>query len=222
MPRDLPTPPPENLRLAGPAGWIAATLERPAGAARGLVLLLPPHPQNGGTRRNNVVRHGALGALQAGCAALRLDYRGVGESEGRHDQGVGEVDDAAAAFAWLEEQGPVLPAFVWGFSFGARVGLELAGRLGERAVGYLGVAWPTRFYSWPALPIWPRRLEFLAGDRDDFVELERMAAVERHGARVSVVPGADHFFRGRLGEVRAFTAGVLERWLAGEAGPPPE
>ncbi|MBC8330207.1 MAG: alpha/beta fold hydrolase [Planctomycetes bacterium] len=216
MPRDLDTPPPERLFLPGPAGRLDATFERPAGNARGLVLHLHPHPELGGTRNNNVVRHGALGALEAGCAALRIDFRGVGKSEGAYDQGVGEVDDAEAAFDWLERQGPGLPVFVWGFSFGSRVGLELAGRLAERVAGYLAVAWPTRYYSWPELSRWPDRAEFLVGDQDEFVDLGRMAPAARHGAPVRILEGATHFFPGQLHEVRAFTARALERWLDAE------
>jgi alpha/beta superfamily hydrolase len=216
MPRDLDTPPPERLFLDGPAGRLDATFERPEGNARGLVLHLHPHPQHGGTRQNNVVRHGALGSLEAGCAALRIDFRGVGRSDGSYDQGVGEIDDAEAAFDWLEEQGGGLPVFVWGFSFGSRVGLQLAARLGRRVAGYLAVAWPTRFYSWPELERWPERMAFLAGDHDEFVDLHRMGPAEEHGGRVQLLPGAGHFFPGQLHEVRAFTARSLEGWLAGD------
>ena len=213
MPRDLDTPPPERLFFDGPVGRLHATFERPGGNARGLVLHLHPHPEHGGTRNNNVVRHGALGSLEAGCAALRVDFRGVGRSDGAYDQGVGEIEDARAAFEWLEEQGPGLPVFVWGFSFGSRVGLELAGRLGERVAGYLAVAFPSHYYSWPELERWPARAEFLTGDQDDFVDLDRMGEAERHGAPVRVLEGVTHFFPGALHEVRGFTARALDRWL---------
>ncbi|RMH03688.1 MAG: alpha/beta hydrolase [Planctomycetota bacterium] len=218
MPRDLPTPPPERLFLPGPVGRLAATWERPAAPPRGLVLHLHPHPEHGGTRRNNVVRHGALGALEAGCGALRIDFRGVGRSEGSYDQGVGEVEDGAAALTWLRIRHPGLPVFVWGFSFGAMVGLKLAARQAASCAGFLAVAWPTRFYSWPDLPgpAWPRRSAFLAGDADEFVDLDRYEPVRARRARLEILPGADHFFRGRLAEVRRFTADTLTAWLREE------
>ncbi len=215
MPRDLPTPPPERLRLAGPAGALAATWERPAGEPRGLVLHLHPHTVHGGTRQNNVVRHGALGALAAGCAALRVDFRGAGESAGAYDEGRGEVDDAAAAFRWLEAQHPGLPAFIWGFSFGARVGLDLSLRLGAAAAGYLAVAWPTSFYSWPDSAEWPRRSAFLYGTRDEYVDPAKMAHARLRTPQVTVAEGADHFFAARLHEVRAWTTACLNGWLDG-------
>ena len=67
MPRDLKTPPPERLKIQGPLGDLAATLEMPEGTPRAAVLHLHPHPMHGGTRQNNVVRYGALGSLEAGC-----------------------------------------------------------------------------------------------------------------------------------------------------------
>ncbi|TAH37025.1 MAG: alpha/beta fold hydrolase [Planctomycetota bacterium] len=217
MPRDLPTPPPERLFLPGPAGRLDATFELPAGAPRGAVLHLHPHPLGGGTRQNNVVRHGALGSLEAGCAAVRFDFRGVGQSEGRHDEGRGEVEDAAAVLQWLRLRVPGVPSCVWGFSFGARVGAELCLGNGTRVAGYMGVAWPTALYIWPQSgprQFWPARMAFLAGDRDDFVDLSQLRAIARErGATLVEVPGADHFFSGRLDAVRAFTADTLRSWL---------
>lgn len=204
MPRDLPTPPPERLRIAGPAGALAATWERPAGEPRGLVLLLHPLTTHGGTRQNNVVRHGALGALEAGCAALRVDFRGAGESEGAYDAGRGEVEDAEAAFEWLRAQGPGLPAFVWGFSFGSRVGLEFAIRRRSDVAAFLAVAWPTAFYAWPSGE-WPARAAFLYGTEDEYVDPDKMERARRHGAPITVVPGAGHFFSGQLDVVRSWT-----------------
>lgn len=219
MTRDLDTPPPQHVKLNGPAGTLAGTYELPAGNVRATVLHLHPHPLHGGTRRNNVVRYGALGSLQANCAALRIDFRGVAGSEGVHDEGRGEVDDAYAAYAWLGEQFPEAPQFVWGFSFGSRVGLDLAIRLRNQAesearfAGYLAVAWPTAIYPWPRALNWPKRMKFLAGDRDRFVDLDQMKPATERGGELKVIPGAEHFFKDCLDEVRGFTADGLQAWL---------
>jgi len=213
MPRDLKTPPPERLLLDGPVGKLDATFERPAGAARAAVLHLHPHPVHGGTRQNNVVRHGALGSLEADCAALRIDFRGVGRSEGEYDEGIGEIDDAEAAFYWLEQQFPGLPIFIWGFSFGSRVGLDLGIRLGQRAAGYLAVAWPTNFYDWPQSSAWPSPSAFLAGTADEFVDFEKMGPAQDHDSIIQIVEGVGHFFPGRLELVRGYTADTLATWL---------
>ena len=213
MPRHIDTPPPERLFLPGPAGDLAATLEMPAHLPRGAVLHLHPLTVEGGTRMNNVVRHGALGSLEAGCAALRVDFRGAGQSAGIYDEGRGEVDDGEAALNWLAQRVPGVPLFLWGFSFGSRVGLDLGIRVGSRVSGYMGVAWPTAFYSWPKDENWPQPMAFLAGDEDELVDLVRMDTATQKGASLRVVPRAGHFFPGKLDEVREFTAGCLQAWL---------
>ncbi len=241
MVRDLDTHPPERLYLPGPAGRLHATLERPRAAPRAGVLHLHPHPLHGGSRQNNVVRYGALGSLAAHCTALRIDFRGVGRSDGSYDEGTGEVDDAAAALEWLGGQFPGVPLFVWGFSFGSRVGLDLALRAdaghgtdaaaagtaaaseasaaaaetvgAAEPAGYLGVAWPTNFYAWPETTPWPRRSAFLAGSDDEFVNLEAMQRARDEGAALQIVAGATHFFHHRLDAVRDWTRATLESWL---------
>jgi len=211
--RGLKTLPPERLFLEGPAGRLAATLERPAAAPRGAVLHLHPHPLGGGTRRNNVVRYGALGSLESGCAALRFDFRGAGESEGRHDQGRGEVQDAAAALEELAVRFPGVPLFLWGYSFGAHVALELAPSHRARLAGVLAVAFPNTVYAWPPESAWPARMALFCGDRDSFVDLAGLDPVGENGVPLTIEPGADHFFTGRLDRVQAFTAACLSEWL---------
>jgi len=213
MPRDLHTPPPERFMLAGPAGLLASTLELPAGSPRAAVLLLHPHPLHGGTRQNNVVRYGALGALEAGCVALRFDFRGVGQSQGTYDDGIGEVDDAEAAFLYLEQRFPGIPVFIWGFSFGSRVGLHLGIRHRQDVAGYLAVAWPTNFYTWPESDEWPQNLAFLAGTADEFIDFPSMERATRNGGVITIVEGAGHFFPGELHRVRSYTADTLGGWL---------
>jgi uncharacterized protein len=218
MVRELDTVPPRRLFIDGPAGRLHATFERPTAEPRAAVLHLHPHPLHGGTRQNNVVRHGALGSLAAGCAALRIDFRGVGQSEGKYDEGDGEVDDAAAAFAWLAAEVPGVPVFVWGFSFGSRVGLEYSIRevaAGKPPAGYMGVAWPTKFYAWPHGESWPERASFLAGSADEYVNLAAMNRVEKQSGLLQVVDGATHFFPGQLDEVSGWTQRQLEVWLSG-------
>ena len=214
MVRDLDNPPLRRLFLDGPEGQLDASFELPAGQARAAVLHLHPHPMHGGTRQNNVVRHGALGSLEAGCAALRIDFRGVGRSAGSYDEGIGEVDDALAAFRWLQAEFPGLPVFVWGFSFGSRVGLDFSIHHREEVAGYMAVAWPTNFYSWPESRDWPARSAFLAGSEDEYVDFAKMGHAEDCGGRLSVVEGAGHFFPGQLDEVRGYTARTLKEWLA--------
>lgn len=212
MVRDLNVPPPQRLHIDGPDGRLAATYELPEGEPRGAVLHLHPHPEHGGTRQNNVVRHGALGSLEAGCAALRIDFRGAGGSEGSYADGVGEIDDAEAAFRWLQQKHQGLPIYVWGFSFGSRVGLEFGIRVRDEIAGYLAVAWPTHYYEWPEERPFPAPAAFLAGTSDHFVDFDKMGPAEEAG-EITLLDGAGHFFPGRLDEVRGWTAEMLKRWL---------
>lgn len=220
MVRGIESVPPQRLFIDGPVGRLHATFERPVAEPRAAVLHLHPHPMHGGTRQNNVVRHGALGSLEAGCAALRIDFRGVGLSTGHYDEGDGEIDDAAAAFAWLQRELPDIPTFVWGFSFGSRVGLDFSIRQREQEqsgaiqpAGYMAVAWPTRFYAWPHSHEWPQRAAFITGSNDDFVEMAGMKRAEEQGGNVTIVDGATHFFPGQLDSVREWTRDTLEAWL---------
>ena len=214
MVRGIDSLPPERLLIPGPVGNLTASLEIPAQGVDAAVLLLHPHPLQGGNRRNNVVRHGALGALGAGCAALRLDFRGAGESEGAHDEGFGEVEDAGCALEWLAGRVPGQPLFLWGFSFGSRVGLNFHLSHPGTCSGFLAVGWPTAFYPWPEDEDWPTPLAFLAGTEDEFVDLNGMDRAMGEGAEFTLVEGADHFFRGHLDEVGAFTRDHLLKWLA--------
>ena len=99
----------ETLLLDGPAGRLEALLETPEDAPRAVALLCHPHPLFGGTMHNKVVHRVARALRASGYAVLRFNFRGVGKSEGRHDLGVGEIDDARAGLDWLRNRFPGLP-----------------------------------------------------------------------------------------------------------------
>ena len=213
MVRNRPSKPLQRLSIPGPAGALAASFEQPQASPVAAVLCLHPHPMHGGTRQNNVVRHGALGALQANCLALRIDFRGVGDSEGEYDEGVGEIEDAQAAYDWLQQNYPELPILIWGFSFGSRVGLDLAIRLRDEIHGYIAVAWPTNFYAWPESNEWPTKTGFIAGTEDEYVDLTKMNHAEQLGGKITIVDGASHFFPKTLDRVRDLTADYITEFL---------
>ncbi|WP_285419472.1 alpha/beta fold hydrolase [Pseudomonas sp. efr-133-TYG-5] len=119
--------------IAGPVGQLEALYldhEQP----RGIALICHPNPVQGGTMLNKVVSTLQRTARDAGLITLRFNYRGVGASEGAHDMGSGEVDDAQAAAAWLREKHPDLPLTLFGFSFGGFVAASLGGRLEAQGV----------------------------------------------------------------------------------------
>ncbi len=121
MPRRI-----ESLMLTGPAGKLEALLEEPEDRApREAFLVCHPHPKFGGTMHNKVVYRIARGLRRAGAVVLRFNYRGVNLSEGEYDEGVGELEDARAALAFLRSRYPELPYSLAGFSFGSRIILKL-------------------------------------------------------------------------------------------------
>src|SRR6202045_281812 len=136
MPRRI-----ESHLIEGPAGKLEALLEEPAdGEPREACLVCHPHPLFGGTMHNKVVYRIARGMRRTGAVVLRFNYRGVNRSEGKYDNGAGEIEDARAALEVLRARYPELPFALAGFSFGSRIilklGCEIAGATRLIAVGF--------------------------------------------------------------------------------------
>jgi alpha/beta superfamily hydrolase len=166
-----------------------------------------PHPLYGGSMYNNVV-DAVLEALHArGFATLRFNFRGVGQSEGEFDNGNGEADDAVAAVRFLTTQKGVRAAgaVLAGYSFGATTAVRAAAGVAEVAA-IVTVALPLGMIDPSALGTIAKPIVLLAGDRDSYCPANHLAALaERLGAsaRLKLIPGADHFFGGREGEIGA-------------------
>ena len=211
----------------GPA--LDAALEIPAGREGPVpcVVLCHPHPLYGGDRRNNVVRALAEGALASGVAALSFDFRGVGASEGSHDGGRGERDDARAALAAAAARPEVDASRIAlaGYSFGGGVaGGVLADDLaggggGPSALALVAAPMPPPEEVAAALAVYAGPLLLACGQEDRFCTAEALSALRAGRAErgseteVLVVPGIDHFWLGgerRLAEqAGAFLAGAL-------------
>src|SRR5437867_772792 len=115
-----------NLFIPVEHGRLEAILKQPrAHPIRGVALVLHPHPLGGGTMHNKVVFRAAAALNDAGLVTLRINFRGVGQSTGMHDEGYGERDDVRAGLDYLTENYPSREITLCGFSFGARVGLEV-------------------------------------------------------------------------------------------------
>src|SRR5499433_3289641 len=115
-----------NLLIPVAHGQLEAILKEPRqGSPRGVALVLHPHPLGGGTMHNKVVFRAAAALNDAGLVVLRINFRGVGQSTGTHDGGRGERDDVRDALDYLTEEYRGAEITLCGFSFGARVGLEV-------------------------------------------------------------------------------------------------
>ena len=204
--------------LPGPAGPIECLFDAPSPPPRGVALVAHPQPLLGGSASHKIPVLLAKACQENGLIAVRPNFRGVGNSAGVHDAGRGETDDMVALAAQLRAAHPGLPLLLVGFSFGAfvlaRAAAELA-RQGAPAQRALlagmpaGVVVDGRSYDPPALP--PGCL-LVHGERDERVPLPAVLRwAERHGQPVLVIAGADHFFRGKLPQLRDALLGQLDR-----------
>lgn len=203
-----------NLRtrrftIAGPAGSIEMLGDEPGDSEqlRGTAVIAHPHPLFAGTMENKVVQTLARAFVQCGWRSLRFNFRGVGASEGLHDEGRGELDDMLHIVAQEALAGPIALA---GFSFGAFVAASAASRLWmERPpekVVLVGTA-ASRF-AVPALPSESHeRTLVVHGEEDDTVPLQSVLDWARpQQLPVTVVPGGGHFFHGQLPLLKSLVA----------------
>jgi uncharacterized protein len=204
-----------SLFLDGPAGRLEALLNMGVEQATRAALVCHPHPLYGGTLHNKVVFHTMKALNSFGYPVLRFNFRGAGLSQGEHDNGDGEVEDVRVALDWLDREFH-LPLIFAGFSFGAAVGLRAAcpdARVG--AVIALGLpvdAIADRVYDFAFLRNCMKPKLFVSGDRDQFgprAKLEGIVGSLPDPKKLVIVEGADHFFEGRLRELRD----SIESWI---------
>ena len=205
MPRRI-----ESLFIQGPAGRLEGLLEEPEdGAPAQACLVCHPHPLFGGTMHNKVVHRIARGFRRAGAVVLRFNFRGVNLSEGKHDNGAGEVEDARAALEVLRDRYPELPYSLAGFSFGSRVILRLGCSAGAQRL--VAVGFPTRLGQWDYLAHCEVPKFFVQSAHDEHGprgELE--AAFETFAApkQIEFIEARDHFFEGALDSLENTIAGI--------------
>jgi alpha/beta superfamily hydrolase len=196
-----------NLFIPVAHGQLEAILKEPReGSPRGVALVLHPHPLGGGTMHNKVVFRAAAALNDAGLTVLRINFRGVGQSTGVHDDGRGEQDDVRAGLDYLSQQYPSQQITLCGFSFGARVGLEVG--IHDQRVEYLiSIGTPLDKYDFSFLSQCRKPLLLVHGEHDEFGDVERLrklaAELEKNTTvRLVVIPGAGHFFEGGLDELK--------------------
>lgn len=191
----------ESHLIDGPAGKLEALLEEPEeGEPREACLVCHPHPLYGGTMHNKVVYRIARAMRQAGSVVLRFNFRGVNQSEGEHDHGLGEVDDARAALAFLRARYPELPYSMAGFSFGSRVITKLGCELGD-PLRLIAVGFPTRRGTFEYLAHCTVPKFFVQSTNDEHGPRNEIEAVFEWLAepkKLVFIEAADHFFAGAL------------------------
>ncbi|HET9525242.1 MAG TPA: alpha/beta family hydrolase [Pyrinomonadaceae bacterium] len=209
-----------NLLIPAEHGQLEAILKEPRSRqSRGVALVLHPHPLGGGTMHNKVVFRAAAALNDGGVTTLRINFRGVGQSTGQHDEGRGEREDVRAGLDYLSTNYPNLSITLCGFSFGARVGLEVG--IEDARVRYLiGIGTPLNKYDFEFLQACRKPLLLIHGERDEFGDVQHVREIaarleKQTQVRLVVIPGADHFFEDRLDELkRAITDWITEQLAA--------
>ena len=187
-----------KLRIPVPAGKLETVIDDPEGERRGLLLVAHPHPLHGGTLDNKVVTTLAKAANEAGWVSVRPNFRGVGMSDGSYDAGIGETDDLLAVARFVEASYPNLPWALAGFSFGAFVQHRLRQQLNARRL--ILVAPAVTMYEFDPVPA---DSVMIFGDADELIPPSAMQLwAEKQQLAVKVVPGAGHFFHGKLKELK--------------------
>jgi uncharacterized protein len=200
-----------NLFIASPHGQLEAILKVPRGPIRGVALVLHPHPLFGGTMHNKVVFRAAAALNDAGLVALRINFRGVGQSTGEHDEGRGERDDVRAGLNCLAENYPGQEITLCGFSFGARVGLEV-GFVDVRVRRLISIGTPVDKYDFSFLEECRKPILFVQGDRDEFGDVEclrDLVAKIKAPVELQIIKGAGHFFDDQLEELKT----AITEWI---------
>jgi alpha/beta superfamily hydrolase len=191
----------ESYFLDGAAGKIECLLEEPeSGEASEACLVCHPHPLYGGTMHNKVVYRMARALRRSGSVVLRFNFRGVGRSEGAHDDGKGELEDARLLLEWLRSRYPALLYSVAGFSFGSRIALRLGCSL-EGARRIIAVGFPTKSANIEYLKICLTPKVFVQSTHDEHGPRRELEAIYDHISdpkQIHWIPATDHFFRDGL------------------------
>lgn len=201
----------EGLLLEGKMAWDPGNVPAPG------VVVCHPHPLYGGSMENNVVSALFDSLARAGYVVLAFHFRGVGRSQGRHGEGDGETDDVAGAIRFLARQKETSGCglALWGYSFGAWVGLRAAA--GDGRIRLLGaVAPPVAMYTFDFLKTCRCPVHVLSGDRDPFCPAdarEPFLGALGAGGSWEILAGADHFFWGFEPEIGRFAVEVSARHL---------
>ncbi len=206
-----------DIIFSGPEGRLEGRYHPSEQPGAPIAVVLHPHPLYGGTMNNKIVYTIYHAFARAGFSVMRFNFRGVGRSQGKYDDGIGELSDAATAMDWLQQQNPEAPTcWIGGFSFGSWIAMQLLMRRPE-IEGFITVAPPANMYDFGFLAPCPSSGLVIQGDRDEIVPEEAVSklvrkVVTQKGKQIDykVVNGADHYFRNNMDEL----SGLLDDYLA--------
>ena len=207
--------------MNGPEGRLEGRYQHGVGNTAPIALMLHPHPQHGGTMNNKVIYALYHEFVERGFSVLRFNFRGVGRSQGSFDHGTGELSDAASALDWAQTINPEARAcWVAGFSFGAWIGMQLLMRRPE-VEGFISIAPPANLYDFSFLAPCPSSGLIVHGEKDAVVPpkdvntlVEKLKTQKGIVIDQQIIPGANHFFDGKLQPLMETVTGYLDMRLA--------
>lgn len=187
--------------IDGPAGKLEIALGEPRSIPKGIAIIAHPHPLHGGTMDNKVVHTLFTTLLELGFITVKFNFRGVGQSAGSFAHGTGEIEDVIAVTQTIRcqfnNQLPDIPLLLAGFSFGGAVQLHVAARLNPEFL--ILVAPSVVNLAAPPVPETTQHALIIQGDKDDIVSADAILAWAAPASQpVVFIPGAGHFFHGKL------------------------
>jgi hypothetical protein len=189
--------------IPGPAGTLEALVDKPPGGPRAAVVFAHPLPTEGGTMHTKVVFQSAKALARIGCIVLRFNFRGVGRSTGKWDEGPGEIDDFRAAVDFVAGRHPDLDIWAAGFSFGSYVAMT-AGADDNRICALIGVAPPVDRYEFTTVKASTKPKFIIHGERDELISIRQVRefyAQLQEPKELVEIDRANHLFEGQASEV---------------------
>lgn len=212
-----------EVTFNGPDGRIEGRYHQSTVKGSPAALVLHPHPLYGGTMNNKVVYSLYQAFKQNNFSVLRINFRGVGRSQGKFDNGVGELTDAATALDWLQNQNPDISSFwISGFSFGAWIAMQLMMRRPE-IQAFAVASPPVNKYDFSFLSPCPAKGLIVQGDQDSIVSenavsefADKISKQKNTDIDYQIIFGADHFFREKTDELVELVSNYINHKIMSE------
>ena len=206
-----------SVIFPGPEGRLEGRFQPAPRPRAPVAMILHPHSQGGGTMNDRIVQRLYKTFVDRGFATLRFNFRGVGRSQGSFDNGVGELNDAAAALDWVQQIHPEAQVtWVAGVSWGALIGMQMLMRRPEIR-GFISIAPPANMYDFSFLAPCPASGIFVQGAQDTVVQpasveklVEKLRTQKHITIHHDVIPRANHFFENELDEAMASVDNYLD------------
>ena len=198
----------KEIFIPGPAGRIQATYFKNNQPGAHVALVLQPHPQYGGTMNNRIVYETYNCFYKNKFSVNRINFRGVGKSDGVFDNGQGELSDAAAALDWIEKENPGYGhCWISGFSFGALICMQLIMRRPEVSK-FIAISPQPNVYDFTFLAPCPISGLIIYGKNDELVQVDSILNLQKRLnmqkniiVKFDSIPNANHFYKGKEKEL---------------------